>query len=77
LSGVTEIHDGVAVEVEVTVLALKLAEDILLEIFGYVLDYGKFSRRVIEMELKVILYTQSCKTYALKLKIKLNDDATL
>ena len=62
---------------EVTVLALKLAEDILLEIFGYVLDYGKFSRRVIEMELKVILYTQSCKTYALKLKIKLNDDATL
>ena len=77
MSGVTEIHDGVAVEVEVTVLALKLAEDILLEIFGYVLDYGKFSMRVIEMELKVILYKQSCKTYALKLKIKLNDDATL
>ena len=55
MSGVTEIHDGVAVEVEVTVLALKLAEDILLEIFGYVLDYGKFSRRVIEMELRFIL----------------------
>jgi hypothetical protein len=32
LSGVTEIHDGVAVEVEVAVLALKLVEDILLEI---------------------------------------------
>jgi hypothetical protein len=76
LSGVTEIHDGVAVEVEVTVLALKLVEDILLEI-GFVLDYGKFSMRVIEMGLKVILYKQSRKTYALKLKIKLNDDATL
>lgn len=61
---------------EVTLLALKLVEDILLEI-GFVLDYGKFSMRVIEMELKVILYKQSCKTYALKLKIKPNDDATL
>jgi hypothetical protein len=52
LSGVTEIHDGVAVEVEVAVLALKLVEDILLEI-GFALDYGKFSIRVIEMELRL------------------------
>jgi hypothetical protein len=52
LSGVTEIHDGVAVEVEVAVLALKLVEDILLEI-GFVLDDGKFSIRVIEMELRL------------------------
>jgi hypothetical protein len=44
LSGITEIHDGVAVEVEVDVLVLKLVEDILLEI-GFVLDYGKFSMK--------------------------------
>ena len=55
MSGVTEIHDGVEVELEVGVLVLKLVEDILLKI-DFVLDYGKSSMRVEEMELR-LFYT--------------------
>jgi hypothetical protein len=58
LSGVTEIHDGVAVEVEVAVLVLRLVDDMTLEIYFRLDVQVAMCFQICGIE--VILYRKDC-----------------